>query len=177
MAVLGGSFQTGWCIGVFNTPVEVIKGFYKEVYMERGQTLSKTELNTLWSITNGLLPFGGVFGGLSSGFFADNFGRKTSIILINNIVIITACLNIISKYVSSIETLLAGRFLSGIYSGLFCGVVPLYLSEIAPVNLRGLAGTLNQLFLVVGILMSNIAGLKQIFGTEYLWPVLGGIYF
>jgi hypothetical protein len=62
LAVLGASFQTGWCLGVFNTPVEVIKDFYREVFIERGHNLTKTELNTLWSITNGLLPLGGVFG-------------------------------------------------------------------------------------------------------------------
>ena len=50
----------------------------------------------------------------------------------------------------------------------------MYLSEIAPVNLRGLAGTLNQLFLVVGIFITNIAGLPQLFGTANLWPVLVG---
>jgi SP family facilitated glucose transporter-like MFS transporter 1 len=97
------------------------------------------------------MPLGGVFGGLSSGYFADNFGRKSSLILINILVIITACLNIMSKYASSIETLMAGidlfiivhlfiyllsknyfigRFIIGLYSGLFSGVVPMYLSEI-----------------------------------------------
>ena len=64
--------------------------------------------------------------------------------------------------------------IQGIFSGLFLGVVPMYLSEIAPVNLRGLAGTLNQLFLVIGNLFANVSGLPQLFGTTNLWPVLGG---
>jgi hypothetical protein len=42
------------------------------------------------------------------------------------------------------------------------------------VNLRGLAGTLNQLFLVIGGFITNIAGLPQLFGTKDLWPVLVG---
>jgi hypothetical protein len=50
----------------------------------------------------------------------------------------------------------------------------MYLSEISPVNLRGLAGTLNQLFLVIGIFITNIAGLPQLFGTKDLWTVLVG---
>ena len=83
------------------------------MYFERGKNLTNGTLNTLWSITNGLFPLGGVFGGLSSGFFADNFGRKNGLILINILVIITACLNIMSKYVVSIETLMTGRFISG----------------------------------------------------------------
>ena len=69
---------------------------------------------------------------------------------------------------------MAGRFLTGLFSGLFSGVLPLYLSELPPMNLRGLAGTMNQLTIVIGILVTNIFGLPQIFGTANLWPVLVG---
>lgn len=90
------------------------------------------------------MPLGGIFGGLSSGVLADNYGRKTSLILINMLVIITACLNIMSKYVSSFETLMAGRFITGVFCGLFSGVVPMYLSEISSINLRGTCLFLNH---------------------------------
>jgi hypothetical protein len=43
----------------------------------------------------------------------------------------------------------------------------LYLTEIPPINLRGLTGTLTQLSVVVGILLSNIFGLKEIFGLLF----------
>ena len=104
---------------MFNTPVDVIQDFYRHVYLERGETLTNGTLNTLWSITNALFPLGGVFGGLSSGFFADNFGRKNGLILVNILVIITSCLNIVSKYVNSIETLMAGRFITGVFLNKF----------------------------------------------------------
>ena len=54
----------------------------------------------------------------------------------------------LAKYIRSYEILLAGRFVSGIFCGIFSGLVPMYLNEIAPQNLRGLLGTSNQLFLV-----------------------------
>ena len=37
--------------------------------------MSNDTFTTLWSITNGLMPLGGIFGGLSSGSVADYFGR------------------------------------------------------------------------------------------------------
>ena len=35
---------------------------------------------------------------------------------------------------------MAGKFFAGIYSGLFTGILPIYLNEISPSNLRGLTG-------------------------------------
>ena len=38
----------------------------------------------------------------------------------------------------------------------------MYLSEIAPVKLRGSLGTLNQFGIVTGILLGNILGLSEV---------------
>ena len=53
-----------------------------------------------------------------------------------------------SIYIRSYETIMVGRFFAGVFSGLFSGLVPMYLNEIAPKNLKGLAGTMNRLLLV-----------------------------
>ena len=79
-SVVGASFQYGWNLGVFNTPENVIKDFYREVYEERYKVEMSNDTETLlWSVTNGLMPLGGIFGGLSSGFFADQLGRYLQI--------------------------------------------------------------------------------------------------
>lgn len=174
IAVLGGSFQFGWCIGLFNTPEIVIKTFYVTTYFKRGKIMTESQLTTLWSITNGLFPLGGVIGGLSSGFIGDRLGRKYGIIATNLIVIVSGVLNIVSKFIPAFETIMAARFLSGIASGIFSGVVPMYLNELPPQSFKGAAGTMNQLMVVVGILVANILGLKSVLGTADLWPVLVG---
>ena len=143
-----------------------------------------------------MFPFGAIIGGLLAGYSADFFGRKKSIFLVNIFVVITAALTIISKYVESYETVMAGRFFACMLGGSVSGVVPLYLSEVSPVNLRGFAGIMNQLTIVVGVLSSNIVGKTYIFGMEYylilfvffsftklfnlgndnLWPLLGVMF-
>lgn len=80
-----------------------------------------------------------------------------------------------SKFIKSYETLMVARFLSGIFCGLFTGILPLYLNELSPQNLRGLVGTLNQFGIVLGILVTNIAGVPTLLGSDDLWPVLLGI--
>ena len=62
--------------------------------------------------------------------------------------------------------------MSGIVVGLLSGVVPIYLNEISPLNLRGSIGTIQQVISVFGKLSANIAGLSQLLGSEKLWPIL-----
>lgn len=50
----------------------------------------------------------------------------------------------------------------------------MYISEIAPLTLRGGLGTVNQLSVTVGILLSQILGIDNILGTEDGWPILLG---
>lgn len=174
-AVFGAAFQQGYQIGLFNTPEAVIKDFYKSVYKERNEKeITDNQLTTLWSLSSGFFPLGGILGALVSGIVADKFGRKRGMLIVNFIVFITILVNSSSKYLKSYESILAGRFLGGVYSGLFTGVLPLYLNETSPMNMRGIIGTINQAVVVTGILSANILGLPELLGTEELWPVLIG---
>lgn len=59
--------------------------------------------------------------------------------------------------------------------GLNTSLVPMYISEIAPLNLRGGLGTVNQLAVTIGLLLSQVLGVEQILGTNDGWPVLLGL--
>ncbi len=51
----------------------------------------------------------------------------------------------------------------------------MYISEIAPLNLRGGLGTVNQLAVTVGLLTSQVLGVDYLLGTDVGWPYLLGI--
>jgi hypothetical protein len=51
----------------------------------------------------------------------------------------------------------------------------MYISEIAPLNLRGGLGVVNQLAVTVGLLLSQVLGIEQILGTPDGWPLLLGL--
>ena len=51
----------------------------------------------------------------------------------------------------------------------------MYISEIAPLTLRGGLGTINQLAVTVGLLVSQILGVESLLGTDTGWPYLLGI--
>lgn len=50
----------------------------------------------------------------------------------------------------------------------------MYLTEISPVNFRGMNGSIHQLAVTIGILISQVIGLRFVFGTESLWPLCFG---
>ena len=80
-----------------------------------------------------------------SGWIADGFGRRYGLLMANILIIFSAILNISAKYMNSYECLIAGRYFAGLFSGLSCSLLPLFLMEIAPDHLRGFAGSMNQL--------------------------------
>ncbi|VDL69847.1 unnamed protein product [Nippostrongylus brasiliensis] len=49
---------------------------------------------------------------------------------------------------------------------------PIYLTEVSPINLRGAIGSVHQLVITIAILVSQILGLPQIFGTTDGWPLI-----
>lgn len=52
---------------------------------------------------------------------------------------------VLSRQVSSVELLLIGRFVVGLAAGLTTTVVPMYLTELAPLRIRGATGVMCQL--------------------------------
>ena len=57
----------------------------------------------------------------------------------------------VSEPMEAWEVLLVGRLVVGLCAGLNTVLVPTYVSEIAPVNLRGGLGVFNQLGIILGI--------------------------
>jgi sugar porter (SP) family MFS transporter len=115
---------------------------------------------------------GGCAGAFSAGWFADKFGRKKALLICHVFGFVSAALFGFCKMGKSFEMLILGRLIVGFGCGAGSGLVPMYLTEIAPVNIRGAMGVLHQFALTCGILVSQIMGIRQALGTEALWPIL-----
>ncbi|KAM6162347.1 solute carrier family 2, facilitated glucose transporter member 3 [Erethizon dorsatum] len=170
-----GSFQFGYNTGVINAPETIITEFLNSTLSEKlNEPPSKGLLTTLWSLSVAIFSVGGMLGSFSVGLFVNRFGRRNSMLMVNLLVVAGGCLMAFCKAAKSVEMLILGRLITGIFCGLCTGFVPMYIGEVSPTTLRGAFGTLNQLGIVIGILVAQIFGLKFILGTEELWPVLLG---
>lgn len=78
-------------------------------------------------------------------------------------------------FLSLTKFLIINIFFFAPLTGLNTSLVPMYVSEIAPLNLRGGLGTVNQLAVTIGLLLSQVLGIEQILGTNDGWPVLLGL--
>lgn len=175
-AAVLGMFQVGYNTGVTNAPMTSIENFITETWVHRYENQILEERKTfIISVIVSIFALGGALGGSIGGFVANRCGRKRGLILINFVGAAGAALMGFSRIAQSVEMLVVGRLVIGFNCGLYTILVPMYISEIAPLNLRGGLGTVNQLALTIGFLLSQILGLEQILGTDRGWPLLLGL--
>ncbi|XP_018413019.1 PREDICTED: solute carrier family 2, facilitated glucose transporter member 5 [Nanorana parkeri] len=173
VASIGSSFQYGYNVASINSPSPFMKTFYNETYLSRYHTTLTTSLqNVLWSLTVSLYPLGGFFGSLMVGPLVNKIGRKGTLLLNNIFSIVPAILMGTSVLAKSFEVIIASRLVIGICAGLSSNVVPMYLGEMSPKNLRGGIGVMPQLLITIGILMAQIFGIRFILGNKNGWPIL-----
>lgn len=98
----------------------------------------------------------------TTGFFADRFGRKSVILVPAILFTIGAAIQSLAHYV---WTMAAGRALVGAAVGVASGAVPLYITELAPAELRGRLVTVQSLFITGGQVVAYLIG--WIFAS---WP-------
>ncbi|KAL6733269.1 hypothetical protein Aduo_003931 [Ancylostoma duodenale] len=167
-----GSFQFGYHIGCVNAPGEMITAWFQESHQNLfKQEMDKTGADLTWSLAVSIFAVGGMFGGLISGWLADKVGRRGGLLYSNLFAFIAAAMMGLAKPLGVYPMMVLGRLFIGCYCGLTC-IVPMYLAETSPVNLRGMLGSLHQLLVTISILVSQIFGLPYILGTTERWPLI-----
>ncbi len=113
-----------------------------------------SDLPTLqgWTMSSALI--GCIFGAVISGFVADKFGRKLPLILSAALFTISA---FGTGYVDNFTPFIIYRLIGGLGIGLASTLSPMYIAEIAPAKYRGQFVAINQLTLVIGILVAQVA--------------------
>lgn len=147
-----------------------MKKFCNESILERyAIQMSDNGLGTVWSVIVSIFLIGGVSGSLTASLLADKWGRRGALAVGNICGIVGAIFFAIAPKLNSIECLLIGRVLVGLSGGLATTLLTMYLTEVAPLNLRGAVGVLCQLGITCGVLLGQIAGLNAVLGTEDHW--------
>ncbi|QIV95914.1 sugar porter (SP) family MFS transporter [Allofrancisella inopinata] len=138
-----GGMLYGYDIGVINS-----------AFLFINNDIPMTTFET--SLLGGSVLFGGAFAILLAGVIADFIGRKNTLLLAGFIFIVSVWMIYESH---DYQMLLLSRLVQGVSVGFITVTAPLYLTEVVPDNIRGVAVTCFQLFLTAGILISNYIGL------------------
>ncbi len=122
-----------------------------------GAILFMSEDLGLTSFLEGLviasLLLGAAVGTGSAGPLSDRLGKRNLIIMA---VVVFSVGAIGAALAPSVGVLVLFRVVLGLAVGAAALIVPLYLSEIAPTEIRGAISSLNQLMIVVGILSAFV---------------------
>ena len=137
-------------------------------------------INETWLLPDTLQGFlvssvliGAVIGAATNGVLADMFGRK-KIIMATAVIFIIG--SIMCAFAPNVYVLIISRIFVGFAVGIVNFVVPLYLSEISPKNLRGTLVSLYQWAITSGILFSyfiNAAFAQAVY--NWRWMLFAGV--
>ncbi|XP_014662710.1 PREDICTED: solute carrier family 2, facilitated glucose transporter member 12-like isoform X2 [Priapulus caudatus] len=124
---------------------------------------------------------GALVGSLCGGFIVDQFGRRFAII-VNAVIFFGGA--IILAVARSYALLLFGRLLVGFAVSLSAIAECIYISEISPVQRRGLLVSLNELGITIGLLVAYLVnylfmsvdnGWRYMFGLSALPAICQGV--
>ncbi|RKR73510.1 sugar porter family MFS transporter [Frondihabitans australicus] len=101
-------------------------------------------------VTSGLL-FGAAVGAITGGRLSDAWGRRKSIMLMAVLFFIGAILCVIAP---TFGVMLAGRIVLGLAVGAASTIVPVFLAELAPYEIRGSIAGRNEFAIVLGQLLA-----------------------
>jgi MFS transporter, SP family, galactose:H+ symporter len=126
----------------------------------------------LQELTISVVLIGCILGSSVAGAIADRRGRRITLLVSGIIFAVGAVLSAIAP---SEEVLLVGRLIVGIAIG-FCSVVaPLYISEVAPADVRGAMVSLYQFAITIGILAAYIVDLSLANAGAWRWMLGLGV--
>lgn len=115
------------------------------------------------SMITSIVPVGAIVGVIFGSKLAT-IGRRKSIIILD---IIWATASIITT-IRNFYILMIGRAIIGFTSGAFSVIVPLFVSEIAPVSISGTLGGINQFMIAFSIMIAGVLG--------FYVPLKGDVY-
>src|SRR5512137_2297428 len=141
----------------------VVIGGAKPFFQRYFELTSEAQIG--WA--NSCALIGCLVGALMAGALSDRFGRKRLLILAALLFAVTSIGNGLAQ---NFTVFIAWRMMGGVAIGLASSLSPMYISEVAPAQMRGKLVAINQLTIVIGILAAQVINwwLVRNMGAEIL---------
>lgn len=154
-----GSLQYGYHMGELNAPEDYITcqveldPNYVETFLRRlGLAQCVPLTDTQYGLVTSVFTIGGLLGSFFAGSFADKYGRKT-VSYWNCLAGVAGSTILFAS--NGYFGMLMGRLLAGVSCGSLIVVTPLFINEMSPLHLKGSLGSMNQVSINCGILLTQ----------------------
>ena len=108
------------------------------------------------SVVVGAVLFGGIVSSLTAGMLAERFGRKR--IIVASAALFLAAIPVVCLSGGSFAVMVVGRVLQGMSAGYMSVVMPMYLTETLPPEIRGRGTGVFQFCLGLGLVLAATVG-------------------
>jgi sugar porter (SP) family MFS transporter len=125
-----------------------------------------------WAFSS--LLFGCVLGCFIAGRLTDRMGRKRLLLIVAALFAVTS---IATAMAPTFTTFVTARFLGGLAVGGTSLLSPMYVAEVSPPSIRGRMGTLYQMSIMLGIIVSYTINflLRNTGSNNWRWMFLTGV--
>ena len=149
---------------LFGYDTSVING--AQSFMVRPDQLDLTDFGLGIAVSS--LLFASAVGALTGGRISDRIGRKATITVMASLFIVGVFIVVIA---TNLLMLAVGRVILGLAVGAASVVVPVFLAELAPYEIRGSLAGRNEMMIVTGQLLAIImnAIIGNVWGQQYPW--------
>uniref|UniRef100_A0A1I7ZP39 MFS domain-containing protein n=1 Tax=Steinernema glaseri TaxID=37863 RepID=A0A1I7ZP39_9BILA len=164
----------GFHMVVLNVPVTVLQNaIRRSLRVEFNYYIEQNSLDLLWSLIVASQSFGALIGCYFILPLIGSYGTKSALLLLSTAILVLGSLLMAAAYTTLTPfLLLGGRTLTGVYIGLACSLVPIYLREVAPPNLMGAIGCVVHIAVCIGSALGAILSTEFILGSSELWGIL-----
>jgi SP family arabinose:H+ symporter-like MFS transporter len=131
-----------------------------------------SDLSLGWAFSS--LLFGCALGSTVAGRLTDFYGRKKILLVVAALFAITS---LGTGAAPTFAFFIMARFIGGLAVGGASILSPLYVAEVSPPSLRGRMGTLYQMSIVIGILISYAINylLRDVGPANWRWMFITGV--
>ncbi|KAL6733746.1 hypothetical protein Aduo_004368 [Ancylostoma duodenale] len=158
------NFPSGYTNATVNTAVTSVERYIRESYRLRGQNITEDTVALVKGAVINCWFIVMVFGACCTPYITDTLGRKIGYIIAVVVAIVAAIIQYVSVLFHLPEVFILGRSMTAFCSPLADACLLLYLQEVSPLSIRGMASFLCEIGYGAMVVLGMVLGMSAVLG-------------
>uniref|UniRef100_A0A7I4YPX1 MFS domain-containing protein n=1 Tax=Haemonchus contortus TaxID=6289 RepID=A0A7I4YPX1_HAECO len=161
----------GYHMVVLNVPDDVIQQSLSDsLFNTFGVILSRNAKDILWAILVSCQSLGALVGCFMVTPLLRRFGVKSALMMVNNVLLLLGSLSMLIAFLLDFAPLLIiGRLLIGVFTGIACALLPLFVQQVAPKQIKSSLSCFVHISVCFGAAVSAVLSLNFLLGGQHTW--------